>query len=88
MTHLLAKSLGWIITSTIGLAIAIAIALNTASAGTDGNSLPISVPSLPLQHHPPPAVPEVNTGLVLLPIVFAVLLFAWRQLLRDRVSEK
>lgn len=86
MIKFLAKSLGWIITSVIGLTVALtAIVLNkSASGGAIGIHLPISPPHWPPSHSPPPAVPEVNTGLVLLPIVFAVLLFASRQLLRKR----
>jgi hypothetical protein len=93
--NLLLKSLGWIITSTIGLTVAVtAIVLNrsASASGTTGNSWPIWPPiwppGWPPQHNPPPAVPEVNTGLVLLPIVFAVLLFASRQLFRKRTSER
>jgi hypothetical protein len=33
-------------------------------------------------HRKVPAVPEANTGLVLLPIAGAILLFSWRQLVR------
>lgn len=89
MINRLAESLGWIVASTIGLSVTvIAIVLNKWSPGDGGDSLPISVPSLPLHHNPPPTVPEANAGLVLLPIVFAVLLFASRQLLRKQVSAK
>jgi hypothetical protein len=87
MISLLRKSLGWIITFIVGLTFALtAIVLNKSAAAdsTTGNSLPV----WPLPHHTPPAVPEVNTGLVLLPIIFAVLLFASRQLLGKRVSGK
>jgi hypothetical protein len=88
MISLLRKSLVWIITSTVGLTVAVtAIVLNKSAAADSatGNSLPGWPPP---PHHTPPSVPEVNTGLVLLPIVFAVLLFASRQLLRKRVSGK
>ncbi|MGA7125696.1 MAG: hypothetical protein WBZ19_05285 [Chthoniobacterales bacterium] len=87
MMSLLAKSLGWIITSATGLTVAVtAIVLNKSANGSSaiGIHLPILPPHWPPSHNPPPAVPEVNTGLVLLPIVFAVLLFASRQLLRKR----
>ena len=41
----------------------------------------------PEHHHDlsdPPVVPEVNAGLVLIPIAFVILLFASRQLLSKR----
>jgi hypothetical protein len=84
MISLLQRRLGWIITSVVGFTVAVtALVLNKAAAADSatGNGL------LPAHHHPP-VVPEVNTGLVLLPIVFAILLFASRQLLRNRVSGK
>jgi H+/Cl- antiporter ClcA len=86
------KSLAWIITSIVGLVAGIgAVVFNTsASAGTATNGLswpPHWPPHWPPQHGPPPAVPEVNTGLVLLPIVLAILLFTWRHLLRRRALQ-
>jgi hypothetical protein len=38
-------------------------------------------------HHDPAPVPEVNTGLVLLPIILAILLFTSQHLLRRRGLE-
>jgi hypothetical protein len=35
-------------------------------------------------HHKAPAVPEANAGLVLAPLVGAVLLLSWRQLARAK----
>jgi hypothetical protein len=87
MLAYLGKSLTWIITSALGLAVGVgALVLNhPASAGATGSGNGV-LPKLPLppQHHSPPAVPEVNTGLVLLPILLAILLFNSRHLLRRR----
>jgi hypothetical protein len=89
MAHVLAdlrKSFTRIITSAVGVG---AFVLNqSASAGatsTGGGILPILPPPPP--HHGPvpvPVVPEVSTGLVLLPVVLAILLFASLHLLRQR----
>jgi hypothetical protein len=90
MISLIGKSIGWIITSVLGLTVAVgAYALNKADSTGHfiGIKLPISLPNFPPQHQTPPAVPEVNTGLVLLPIVLAVLLFTSRQLWRRRGVE-
>jgi|GEM_PF-2894601 hypothetical protein len=86
MISVIGKSLGWIITSVLGLTLAVgAFVLN--KSGAIGIKWPITLPNWPPQHQVPPAVPEVNTGLVLLPIVVAVLLFTSRQLLRRRGFE-
>ena len=45
-------------------------------------------PTGPGHDHKPPCVPEFNSGLVLIPVVIAVLLFASRQLLRRRDAQK
>jgi hypothetical protein len=90
------KSLVWIIASVVGLTVGVsAFVLNkSTSPDTTGAShwlLPKfpQLPQLPqLPHHaPPPAVPEVNTGLVLLPIVLAILFFTSRHLLGRRGLE-
>jgi hypothetical protein len=52
---------------------------------------PIEIPPGLLRHphhHPVPAVPEVNTWLVLVPIVLAVMLWSSLQLYRGRAPEK
>jgi len=49
------------------------------------------LPWLPLHlhHHPrPPTAPEANTGLVLIPIVIALMLLSSRQILRARSGAK
>jgi hypothetical protein len=38
--------------------------------------------------NPPPCVPEVSSGWVLLPVVLAILLFATRQVLQRREAQK
>jgi hypothetical protein len=85
MLAYLLKNLSWIITSVVGLVVGVsALALNKTAFGGTPISGPV-FPHLPLtgpQHGLPPAVPEVNTGLVLLPIVLAILLFTSRHLLR------
>jgi hypothetical protein len=90
MLAYLGKNLTWTITSAIGLVVGISVlALNKTAWGSTPISGPV-LPHLPItgpQHGLPPAVPEVNTGLVLLPIVLATLLFASRRLLRQRASE-
>jgi hypothetical protein len=80
------KSLTWIITSVVGVVAGIGALVFNNSASADG-----VMDNLPLLHHlhhhhhdPPPVVPEVNTGLVLLPIVLAILIFTSRHLLRRR----
>jgi hypothetical protein len=92
MLAYLGKSLTWIITSGLALVAGLgAIVINFPTAGgTNSPGIwkwpvpPHWPPTWPPPHNPPPAVPEVNTGLVLLPIVLAILLFTWRQLLRRR----
>jgi hypothetical protein len=90
----LRKVVTWIITSVVGLVVAVgAVIYQTSSrAGTapDGNGpwqrWTSHLPNLP-HHGSPPAVPEVNTGLVLLPILLAILVFSSRHLLRRRGFE-
>jgi hypothetical protein len=83
MLAYLRKSVAWIITSAFGLVVGFGALLLDKSALADT--------ALHLHHHPPhhdpPAVPEVNTGLVLLPIVLAILLFTSQHLLRRRGLE-
>lgn len=83
MLAYLRKRLIWITTSVIGLVVGVSALLPNKSALADT--------ALHLHHHPhhhdPPAVPEVNTGLVLLPIVLAILLFTSQHLLRRRGLE-
>jgi hypothetical protein len=85
MLHMLAhlrKSVTRIITSAIGLVIGVgALLLNKPALADTAEHWHHH------HHHDPPAVPEVNTGLVLLPIVLAILLFASRHLLRRRGLE-
>jgi hypothetical protein len=83
MLAYLGKSLTWIITSTVGLAVGVGALVLSKSSGYPVVTGPV-LPHLPitLPQHPPPAVPEVNAGLVLLPIVLAVLLFTSRHWLR------
>jgi hypothetical protein len=85
MLHMLAnlrKSVIWISTSAIGLVLGVgALLLNKPALADTAEHW---------HHHcpdPPPAVPEVNTGLVLLPIVLAILLFTSHHLLRRRGME-
>lgn len=88
MITLLGKTVTWIVTSTVGLVFAVsAIVLNraTTAEGSIVDNLKLHWP--PHHHHHPPVVPEVNTGLVLLPIIVGILLIASRQLLRGRAAE-
>jgi len=92
MFTILGKSLVWVITSALGISIGVgALILNkSASANPAGgnNVLHPHFPLWPPPHHvTPPAVPEVNTGLVLLPIVLAILVFASRFSLHRRNLE-
>ena len=85
MLDSLGKRLTWIITSTVGLVVGIgALLLNKIfwAEPTINHKLFPGWPQHWSQHHHPPAVPEVSPGLVLIPIVFAILLFASRRLLR------
>jgi len=84
MMNYLGKALTWILTSTVALVIGtVALVVNkSALAGTSDNDF--HWPPWPPHHDPPPVVPEVNSALVLVPIVFAVLLFCTRQLWRRR----
>ena len=91
----LGKVWTWIITSVVGLVVAIGALVyqagSRASAPSPGTGLlPRWIAHLPnFPHHgpPPPAVPEVNTGFVLLPILLGILLFSSRHLLRRRGFE-
>jgi hypothetical protein len=82
---LLRKRIACVITSALGLVVGAGVFVFNKSAAADPVSngwWPIWAPP---HHHPaPPAVPEVNTGLVLLPIVLAIVPFTWRHLLRRR----
>ncbi len=84
MLAYLRKRLTWIITSAIGLVVGVGALLLDNSALAD-TALHLHHHHPP--HHDPPAVPEVNTGLVLLPIVLAILLFTSQHLLRRRGLE-
>jgi hypothetical protein len=92
MLAYLEKNLTWIITSAVGLVVGVSAALlgNSASGSSGaGNWKLPPVPIHPPPHHgPPPAVPEVNTGLVLLPIVFVILLFTSRRFLRRGLENR
>jgi hypothetical protein len=77
----LRKSVTWITAAAIGLVVGVSALLPNKSALAD------TALHLHHHHHDPPAVPEVNTGLVLLPIVLAVLLFTSQHLLRRRGLE-
>jgi hypothetical protein len=86
MTYL-SRVLTWILTSSVALVIGtVALIANKSTlADTNNNNLW----PWPHHHHPtPPAVPEVNAGLVLLPIVFVAGLFCTRQLLRRRSASR
>ena len=80
MLNYIGKGLTWILTSGVALVVGLgALVLSkTAAAGT----IPQLPVLLPPHHDAPPVVPEVNTGLVLLPIALAILLFSSRHLLR------
>ena len=78
MLTYIGKSLTWILTSGVALVVGALVLSKTAAAGT----IPQLPGLLPPHHDPPPVVPEVNTGLVLLPIALAILLFSSRLLLR------
>jgi hypothetical protein len=84
MLAYLRKSLTWIITSAVGLVLGVGALLLNRSAWAD---TALQWHHHGPHHHDPPAVPEVNTGLVLLPIVFAILLFTSQHLLRRRGLE-
>jgi hypothetical protein len=81
----LGKALTWILTSAVALVIGTAalVVNKSAQAGTSNNGFHWP-PHWPPHHDPPPVVPEVNSALVLLPIVFAALLFCTRKLWRRR----
>jgi hypothetical protein len=84
MRHMLAyprKTVTWIISSAVGLVVGLGALLLNKPALAD------TAEHLHRHHHDPPAVPEVNTGLVLLPIVLMILLFTSRRLLRRRGLE-
>jgi hypothetical protein len=91
MLAYLLKNLSWIITSAVGLVVGISVfLLNKTALGNTPISGPV-LPHLPItgpQHGLPPAVPEVNTGLVLLPIVLAILLFTSRRFLRRGLENR
>jgi len=82
----LSNVLTWILTSSVALVVGtIALVGNKSALGdTDNDHVWGWQHHWPHHHHAPPAVPEVNPSLVLLPIMFAVLLFSTRQLLRRR----
>jgi hypothetical protein len=92
MLAYLGKRLTWIITSAMVLVTGVGAAIlsnSAAASGNPGNWLLPDSPFDPSRHHsPPPAVPEVNTGLVLLPIVLAILLFTSRRFLRRGVENQ
>jgi hypothetical protein len=95
MLAYLGKKLAWIVVSAVGLAVGVSAAIlsNSASAPSGASNWVLPklphVPIHPPPHHgPPPAVPEVNTGLVLLPIVFAILLFTSRRFLRRGLENR
>jgi len=95
MFTILGKSLVWVITSALGISIGVGALIFNKSASANpagGNNVLLPhfphFPVWPPPHHvTPPAVPEVNTGLVLLPIVLAILVFASRFLLHRRNLE-
>jgi hypothetical protein len=83
MLAYLRKSVTWIITSALGLVVGVgALLLNKPALADTAELLHHHH-----HHHDPPPVPEVNAGLVLLPIVLAILLFTSRHLLRRRGLE-
>jgi hypothetical protein len=76
-----------------------AVALTTSTSGLLGpvtklhhDGQPVAdLPWLPLHlhhHHRPPTAPEANAGLVLIPIVFALMLLSSRQILGRRSGAK
>jgi hypothetical protein len=79
MKHI-GKALTWILTSSVAVVIATIALVGNKPALADTNSG--SLWHHWTHHHDPPTVPEVNSGLVLLPIMFAVLLFCTRHLWR------
>jgi hypothetical protein len=81
MLAYLRKSVTRIIASAIGLVVGVGALLLDKSALADTTA------HWHHHHHDPPAVPEVNTGLVLLPIILAILLFTSQHLLRRRGLE-
>jgi hypothetical protein len=89
MAHMLAylgKRLTWLITTGVVLVTGVGAAIlsnSAAASGNPGNWILPNSPFNPHPHHSPPhPVPEMNTGLVLLPIVLAILLFTSRRFLR------
>jgi hypothetical protein len=95
MLAYIGKNVTWIITSAVGLVVGVSAAIlsNSASASSGtGNWVLPKLPHVPIHppphHGPPPAVPEVNTGLVLLPIVLAILLFTSRRFLRRGLENR
>jgi hypothetical protein len=63
----------------------LAVLLGTIPFAASANADDIDLDLLkPHHHHQPPIVPEVNVTLVLIPIAFAILLFASRQLFFKR----
>jgi hypothetical protein len=95
MLAYLGKNLTWIITSAVGLVVGVSAAIlsNSASAASGaGNWTLPKLPPVPIHppppHGPPPVVPEVNTGLVLLPIVLAILLFTSRRFFRQGLGNR
>jgi hypothetical protein len=97
MMSLFGKSVTWIVASVFGLVFAVGAAVIYGGSGSDKGTVvsplwpphlqPQLPPDLPPHHVLPPVVPEVNTGLVLLPIVLGILLFASRQLLTKRAVQ-
>jgi len=49
---------------------------------------PTRIPPGWLKHHHHPVVPEVNTGLVLIPIAIVIMLLSSLQLFRGRAAQK
>ena len=95
MLAYLGKNLAWIITSAVGLVVGVGAAVLSKSASAASGTtnwklphLPHLPPNPPPHFGPPPVVPEVNTGLVLLPIVLAILLFTWRRVLRRGLENR
>ena len=79
------KGLKGILRSASALLLSASVfALNHSAAAQSGLKLPWP----PL--HPPkhPVVPEVNTGLVLIPVIIAILLLSWRHLWQHREAHR